>query len=66
LIDWYRALIGQVMDRMTEDNLPQALEIAALPDQIRGYEHIKEENIARVKTLAQEKLAELRKEHALA
>jgi len=65
LIDWYRGLIGQVMDRLTDENLPQAAEIAALPDQIRGYEHIKEENIARVKKLADEKLAELRKEHAL-
>ncbi len=45
------------MDRLTDDNLPQALEIAALPDQIRGYEHIKEENIAKVKKLAEEKLA---------
>jgi indolepyruvate ferredoxin oxidoreductase len=57
LIDWYRGLITQVMDRLTDDNLPQALEIAALPDQIRGYEHIKEENIAKVKKLSEEKLA---------
>jgi indolepyruvate ferredoxin oxidoreductase len=60
LIDWYRALITQVMDRLTDENLPQALEIAALPDQIRGYEGIKEANIAKVKKLAEEKLAELR------
>jgi indolepyruvate ferredoxin oxidoreductase len=57
LIDWYRELITQVIDRLTADKLPQALEIAALPDQIRGYEHIKEENIAKVKKLAEEKLA---------
>ncbi|HWZ33072.1 MAG TPA: indolepyruvate ferredoxin oxidoreductase family protein [Bryobacteraceae bacterium] len=60
LIGWYRDLIGQVMDQLNDENLAKALEIAALPDQIRGYERIKEENIARVKKLAEEKLAELR------
>jgi len=66
LIAWYRGLITQVMDRMMDDNLAQALEIAALPDQIRGYEHIKEENIAKVKKLAEEKLAEMRKQVVMA
>ena len=59
LIAWYRELIEQVMSRTTPDNLAQALEIAALPDQIRGYEKIKEQNIARVKKEAAEKLAAL-------
>ena len=58
LIDWYRSLVESVLDNLTEDNLPWALEIAALPDQIRGYEGIKEENIAKVKKLAAERLAE--------
>jgi indolepyruvate ferredoxin oxidoreductase len=60
LADWYRALIARVIDNVNEENLPKALEIAALPDQIRGYERIKEESIARVKKLAEEKLAEMR------
>ena len=59
LIGWYRSLIGEVMARATPDNLAQALEIAALPDQIRGYEKIKEESIARVKKEAAEKLEAL-------
>ena len=62
LIDWYRDLIAQVMDGLTEENLPKALEIAALPDQIRGYESIKEASIERVKRLAEEKLAEIRQD----
>jgi indolepyruvate ferredoxin oxidoreductase len=65
LIAWYRGLIEQVMDRLSEENVATALEIAALPDQIRGYEHIKEENIARVKKLAAEKLAQLQRSSAL-
>ncbi|HLH40367.1 MAG TPA: indolepyruvate ferredoxin oxidoreductase family protein, partial [Bryobacteraceae bacterium] len=60
LIDWYRTLIERVADQLCQENLPKALEIAALPDQIRGYERIKEESIERVKRLAEEKLAELK------
>ena len=48
------------MANLTPDNLPQALEIAALPDQIRGYEQIKEQNIESVKQLAAEKLAAMK------
>ncbi len=60
LIAWYRQLIEEVLASLTPDNLPQALEIAALPDQIRGYEKIKEQNIATVKRTAAEKLASLK------
>src|SRR5581483_1309931 len=56
LIGWYRDLVEGVVANLTPDNLPLALEIAALPDQIRGYEKIKEQNIANVKQLAAEKL----------
>jgi indolepyruvate ferredoxin oxidoreductase len=60
LIQWYRNLIEQVLANLTPENLPQALEIAALPDQIRGYEKIKEDNVAKVKQQAVEKLAALK------
>ena len=60
LADWYRALVLQVLDQLNQENLPKALEIAGLPDQIRGYERIKEESIAHVKRLAEEKLRELK------
>jgi indolepyruvate ferredoxin oxidoreductase len=66
LIDWYRGLIEQVMERATEENMPLALEIAALPDQIRGYELIKENNITRVQKRAGEMLAGLTKVSAAA
>jgi len=57
LIGWYKNLIEQVQANLTPDNLAQALEIAALPDLIRGYEQIKEGNIATAKQQAAEKLA---------
>jgi indolepyruvate ferredoxin oxidoreductase len=62
LIGWYRDLITQVMDA----NHPRALEIAALPDQIRGYERIKEASIAQTKKRAAEMLSESQKESTLA
>jgi indolepyruvate ferredoxin oxidoreductase len=56
LIAWYRDLIETVNERLTPDNLDIALEIAALPDQIRGYEKIKEASIAKVKREAATRL----------
>ena len=66
LIPWYRGLIEQVAANLRPDNLPLALEIAALPDQIRGYEAIKEQSIARVKQLAAEKLKAMKSSMAVA
>ena len=59
LIAWYRDLITRVLQRLTPANLHQALEIAALPDKIRGYENIKRTNVLTVKALAEEKLSRM-------
>ncbi len=59
LIGWYRDLIRQTMERLTPENTASAIEIAAIPDQIRGYEGIKEASIAKAKKLAEEKLQTL-------
>ncbi|MDQ6706288.1 MAG: 2-oxoacid:acceptor oxidoreductase family protein, partial [Acidobacteriota bacterium] len=65
LIDWYRDLIERVLAALTDENLTLAMELAALPDQIRGYEDVKQANIARVKSLAEAKLAQMDVAHAL-
>jgi indolepyruvate ferredoxin oxidoreductase len=49
--------VEAVLAHVTPDNLPLAMEIAALPDQIRGYENIKMDKIREVRRLAEEKLA---------
>jgi hypothetical protein len=36
-----------------------AIEIASLPDQIRGYEKIKSDSVVHVKAMAAEKLAQM-------
>jgi indolepyruvate ferredoxin oxidoreductase len=66
LISWYRETIESVMACLTPDNLPLAIEIAALPDQIRGYEKVKEQNIAKVKAESGEKLAAMQAPAAVA
>jgi len=59
LIGWYRNLIEQCLQKLTPENLPLAIEIASLPDQIRGYEKIKSDNVSRVKAIAAERLAQM-------
>jgi indolepyruvate ferredoxin oxidoreductase len=53
LIDWYKDLVSTAIDGGDE---AVALDLCALPDQIRGYERIKEESVAKVKKAASEKL----------
>jgi indolepyruvate ferredoxin oxidoreductase len=45
LIGEYRASIGQVLDALNAGNHALALEIACLPEQIKGFGHVKERNL---------------------
>ncbi|SAL86592.1 indolepyruvate ferredoxin oxidoreductase [Caballeronia arvi] len=45
LIRQYRACIEELLRTLSQENLPLALEIAALPETIRGYGHVKQRNI---------------------
>jgi len=49
LIGEYEALIGEVTAKLNAANRPLALELAALPDGIRGYGHVKENNLRAVR-----------------
>ncbi len=46
----YRKLLGDLAERLTPANHAIAVELAALPDMVRGYEDIKQANIARYET----------------
>ncbi|MEJ8858318.1 indolepyruvate ferredoxin oxidoreductase family protein [Variovorax robiniae] len=50
LIGEYKASIEEVMSGLTAANHATALEIAALPEQIRGYGHVKDRNLAAART----------------
>ncbi|MFX1763662.1 indolepyruvate ferredoxin oxidoreductase family protein [Paraburkholderia sp. A1RI-2L] len=45
LIGEYEALVREIIGGLSEENLPLAIELANLPDAIRGYGHVKENNL---------------------
>ena len=49
LIAEYEATVRALAASLTPDNHALAVEIAGLPEQMRGYGHIKEKNVARTK-----------------
>jgi indolepyruvate ferredoxin oxidoreductase len=60
LIGEYEAVVDEVVDRLSPANHPTAVELAALPLEIRGFGHIKEANLARAKAKEAELLNRLR------
>jgi indolepyruvate ferredoxin oxidoreductase len=45
LVGEYRACVEELLQTLSKENLAAALEIAALPETIRGYGHVKARNI---------------------
>jgi indolepyruvate ferredoxin oxidoreductase len=55
----YRELVGRSLERLGADTVEQVAGIAALPDMIRGYEHIKLANVAGFRAAAARLSADL-------
>ena len=53
-------MVDGLLPPLSRGRLPLAVEIAALPEHIRGYGHVKAEHLAKVRTREQELLAQLR------
>ncbi|MCM5569762.1 indolepyruvate ferredoxin oxidoreductase family protein [Burkholderiaceae bacterium FT117] len=49
LIDEYRRTIEGLLGRLDRDKLSIAVQIASVPEEIRGYGHVKERNLAAAK-----------------
>jgi indolepyruvate ferredoxin oxidoreductase len=49
LIGEYRQTISSLLPKLTADNLPQAVAIASIPEDIRGYGHVKERHLKAAK-----------------
>jgi indolepyruvate ferredoxin oxidoreductase len=49
-----------VLSRLSADNHAVAMQLAGLPDEIRGYGHVKERNLATVRDKWSALLARLR------
>jgi indolepyruvate ferredoxin oxidoreductase len=50
LIADYQASIEALLPRLREDNLAEAVELASVPEQIRGFGHVKLDNLQKAKT----------------
>ncbi|MEC8371790.1 MAG: indolepyruvate ferredoxin oxidoreductase family protein, partial [Pseudomonadota bacterium] len=59
IADYVTTIEGLLRD-LTPENHATAIDIAALPEQIRGYGHVKESNISLAKARQRELLAEFR------
>jgi indolepyruvate ferredoxin oxidoreductase len=57
LITEYEAVVEDLIDGLTVDNHALAVEIASLPEQIRGYGHVKERNVNTTKAQEQNLMA---------
>jgi indolepyruvate ferredoxin oxidoreductase len=64
LIGEYRAAIDEVIAGLAAENHALALEIASLPEQIRGYGHVKDRNLAAARTRWNDLLAKWRSPQA--
>ncbi|HYM31329.1 MAG TPA: indolepyruvate ferredoxin oxidoreductase family protein [Candidatus Cybelea sp.] len=49
LIDEYRAVVGELLGSLNSQNHSLALQIASLPEHIRGFGHVKERSIEKAK-----------------
>src|SRR5690606_4633866 len=56
LIDEYERTIGELLPRLTRENLPVAVRIASLPEEIRGYGHVKSRHLAAARQSREELL----------
>lgn len=55
LIEDYSKLLDEILGKLSRDNLATAVQLASVPDDIRGYGHVKEKNVH----LAKDKEAKL-------
>ena len=60
LIAEYEAVIDELLAGLDHDNHALAVEIAEIPDHIRGYGHVKDEQLAEAKEKEQDLLAAFR------
>jgi indolepyruvate ferredoxin oxidoreductase len=60
LIADYEKTIGEILGHLSAGNHALAVRIASIPEDIRGYGHVKEANVKKAKSREAELLAELR------
>jgi indolepyruvate ferredoxin oxidoreductase len=66
LIGEYEKTVGELLERLDRDNQGIAVEIASIPDRIRGFGHVKRRHLNEAKKKEAELLAALRASRAQA
>ncbi len=56
LIEEYIQLLDQIIAKLTPVNHGAAVALASVPDEIRGYGHVKEKNVEEARKLQAERL----------
>ena len=56
LIDEYETVVGEILERLSPENHDLAVEIARIPEEIRGFDTVKESHLAAAKAREQELL----------
>ncbi|HIL88111.1 MAG TPA: hypothetical protein EYM25_05280 [Deltaproteobacteria bacterium] len=60
LIWEYEVLLTEILHRLSSGNLATAVELASLPEHIRGYDLVKQRSVEQVRAKQQELLQQLR------
>ena len=60
LIDDYIALLDLILNELNPDNHSAAIALASVPDEIRGYGHVKEKSLAAAEKLREQRLIKFR------
>ena len=63
LIDRYRDTVSGLLSTLSKDNLDMAEAIASIPEEIRGYGHVKERHLAAASAHQEKLLARYRDGH---
>jgi indolepyruvate ferredoxin oxidoreductase len=64
LIGEYRAMIDKLLPALSAENYATAVELASLPEQIRGFGHVKEKAVAGFRAKQAELLAASQRKEA--
>jgi len=60
LLHDYEATVNEILERLSKDNYKVAVRLASLPEKIRGFGHVKENNIAAYQRERETLLSQLR------
>ena len=60
LIGEYETTVAEILDRLSPQNYAVAVDLASIPEHIRGYGHIKDRHLKDAKVREKALLAQLR------